>query len=124
MIGSQALVASYLKVGDNRHDIYTSTKGVLFFGTPHLGSDYASFHKIVLNMCKFFKNANTALVQHLIPDSEVLQLIQAQYVDISRHFIDIFFYEQYPTKVVGNLTALVWHFMIFMMAQIPTELSS
>lgn len=89
------------------HDLYSSTKGVLFFGTPHLGTDHAAFHQAILNICNIFTRTNNKLVTHLIPGSEVLQQIQSQYVDISRGLADMFFFEQYSTRIFGGFEALV-----------------
>lgn len=88
----------------NRHlnDIYASTKSVMFFGTPHFGSNFAAFHATILNICSIFTASNTRLIRTLIPESEILQRIQKQYADISPEFGDVYFYETYPTKLPGG----------------------
>lgn len=101
----QAIVHSCISASSTLPDlfrvasIFGSTKGALFFGTPHLGSDWSAFHKTVLDILKTVTNSNTNLVKHLIPSSEVLRDVQNRYVQISGNISNVFFVEQYPTPV-------------------------
>jgi hypothetical protein len=76
----QALVHSTLSVITPKlHDIISSTKGVFYFGTPHLGSDWSSWHAVVLNIFKLYTLTNTRIVQNLTRNSEYLTKLQEHY---------------------------------------------
>ncbi len=49
------------------------TKAIAFLGTPHRGSDLASWATIAGNMVKVVKRANTDILEVLEPCSEVLE---------------------------------------------------
>lgn len=89
------------------HNTITSTKAVLYFGTPHTGTEWASLHRIVLNICGAFTVTNTRVVQHLERDSEYLYKLQAQYDTISFMFKTVSFYEEYPTNLALGRAAVV-----------------
>lgn len=91
------------------HDIVASTKGVLYFGTPHLGSDWSSLHRIILNIGRVFTTTNTRIVQHLVRESDHLMKLQAQYNHISGIFKTVSFYEEYPISLPAGKAALVCH---------------
>jgi hypothetical protein len=96
-------VASFLANSEPRrhlHDIYKSTQGVVFFGTPHLGSAHSHLHTTILKLCGFFTTSNTVLAQRLQHD-EFLQLNHKYYVDISHEFKDVYIWEEYPTLIAG-----------------------
>jgi hypothetical protein len=68
--------------------IYVSTFGIMFLGTPHMGSDAAGWGLMLQGMTdavipkKFFES-ESVLLRTLKKDSETL-------VDINDHFMDIF----------------------------------
>lgn len=100
----QAIVHSYLSTASTAHvlklnRLFPSTRAVLFFGTPHLGSEWSAFHGTVLGILNAFTHTNTNLVKQLIPSSEVLRGIQDRYVLISGGFSNVFCYEQHPTTL-------------------------
>jgi hypothetical protein len=80
---------------------------VLYFGTPHRGTEWASLHRIVLNICSAFTITNTRVVQHLERDTEYLYKLQAQYDTISVIFRNVSFYEEYATDLALGRAALV-----------------
>jgi len=49
------------------------TRAIAFLGTPHRGSDLASWGTIAGNMLNLVKRTNTNIVGVLQPDSEVLE---------------------------------------------------
>ena len=49
------------------------TRAIAFFGTPHQGSELASWATIVNNMANLVKRTNTDIVKGLQSDSEALE---------------------------------------------------
>ena len=86
------------------HSIYTCTYGILFFGTPHSGSNKAyllsSLQKLTsLTVPKKILDSNSSLAQALEEDSEVLQNITDQFTPLMQRFHIYFFWEQERTDL-------------------------
>ena len=56
--------------------VYLSTCGILFFGTPHLGSDLASDASLrtLVGIVSVFRDTDSQLLKHLRRDSEWLEM--------------------------------------------------
>ena len=82
-------------VANNEHlkAIKLSTYGVMFFGTPHQGTDSASWGKVLANVASLFRHTSTALLGHLERDSEWLEMQLEQYKAISADIFTIFCFE-------------------------------
>jgi len=81
------------------HSIYTCTYGVLFFGTPHNGSNKAhllsSLQKLTaLTVPKKVLESDSSLIRALEEDSEILQNITDQFASLMPRFHIYFFWEQ------------------------------
>lgn len=63
--------------GSRRRQVVDNTRGIIFLGTPHKGSEIASLGRIVFRMTEIFasQSANTKLLQALEGDSETLARI-------------------------------------------------
>lgn len=86
------------------HSIYTSTFGIVFFGTPHHGSSkaglFASLQKITsLTIPKAALEMESSLVKALEEESEILQNITDQFAPLMRRFHIFFFWEQEKTDL-------------------------
>ena len=86
------------------HSIYTSTFGILFFGTPHLGSSKAkllgSLQKIVtISVPKKVLETDSNLLHALEEDSEILQNITDNFAPLLPRFRIFFFWEQERTDL-------------------------
>jgi hypothetical protein len=104
----QALVHSALSTLTPRiHDIISSTKAVFYLGTPHLGSDWSSWHAVILNMSKLYAFTNTRIVHNLARNSEYLTKLQEHYNTVSRGFETVSFCEEYPTSLLAGRAVLV-----------------
>ncbi|KAG2010685.1 hypothetical protein GB937_007654 [Aspergillus fischeri] len=84
--------------------IYTSTYGILFFGTPHHGSSkarlLANLQKIAqLAIPKKAANFETRLVKALEEQSEILQNITDQFAPLMAEFRIYFFWEEEETDL-------------------------
>ena len=84
-----------------------STYGILFMGTPHQGSEGATWGILARNIASIFMNTNKGMLEHLTRNSEWLEYQQAQFVPISNQFETIYFYETHPTPLPGDGELLV-----------------
>ncbi|KAL6717647.1 hypothetical protein ACLMJK_005562 [Lecanora helva] len=86
------------------HSMYTCTYGILFFGTPHLGSNKAHLLSNLQKMTsmtipKKLLECDSDLVRALEEDSEVLQNITDQFAPLMSRFHIYFFWEQERTDL-------------------------
>ncbi|KAH8151561.1 uncharacterized protein LAJ45_04182 [Morchella importuna] len=86
--------------------IKVSTYGVLFLGTPHMGSDLAKWGKMAemifrLVTPKALVDSNSALLKTLESNSETLQNITDNFLGISRDFKLFFCWEELKTSIPG-----------------------
>ncbi|KAL8769021.1 MAG: hypothetical protein Q9209_004938 [Squamulea sp. 1 TL-2023] len=87
---------------EHLRSVAVSTYGILFLGTPHSGyeiakrkfwSDYIS--RITLDGIK----SHSRLLEALKPNSETLQIIERQFVDLASRFHIFYFHEMKPSKL-------------------------
>lgn len=87
------------------YDIFSCTHGLLFFGTPHHGSntaDWLSYLEKVTALTT--SHRKSSLVNALRRESETLQNITDYFVPLMKHFNIFFFWEQEKTKLPGRFT--------------------
>lgn len=96
-------------ISNNEHlkAIKLSTYGVMFFGTPHQGTDSATWGKVFVNVASLFQHTSTALLQHLERDSEWLRMQLKQYNSISSDIFTILYFESYPTPLPAGRSVMV-----------------
>jgi len=87
--------------------IKTCTYGIFFFGTPHAGSNSASWGVAILNIASLFANINTSMIKHLQTNSEWLRQSMDQFSAISGDFEIKYCYEQYKTPLALGKSTLV-----------------
>ncbi|KAF2495908.1 hypothetical protein BU16DRAFT_459726, partial [Lophium mytilinum] len=107
---TKALIHSNMaSVSDREHikAIKLSTYGVMFFGTPHQGTESASWGKVLANVTSVFRHTNTAILEHLERDSEWLEIQLEQYKTISSEVFTIFCFESYPTPLPAGRSMMV-----------------
>ncbi|OCL01786.1 hypothetical protein AOQ84DRAFT_206150 [Glonium stellatum] len=111
IVVKSALIHSNMAgISHNEHlkAIKLSTYGIMFFGTPHQGTDSASWGKVLANVASIFRHTSTAILEHLERDSEWLETQLGQYNSISSEFRTIFCFESYPTPLpAGNSMMMV-----------------
>lgn len=94
----------------HRSEMYTTVSkyihGVLFFGTPHRGSDIASwgttFSKI-LRASSFGTSTNSSLIKDLQRKSKTLDMISRSFADCGKDTNIVSFYETEAMDYVGSL---------------------
>lgn len=110
LTGPKALIHSNMAdVSNNEHlkAIKLSTYGVMFFGTPHQGTESASCGKVIVNVASIFQHTSIAILEHLEKDSEWLEMQLEQYKSISLEFFTIFCFESYPTPIPAGRSMMV-----------------
>ncbi|KAI9778144.1 MAG: hypothetical protein M1839_008353 [Geoglossum umbratile] len=113
LVIKQALIKSAGYNSHGRHptlgEIYASTKGVIFLGTPHRGSDKEGLGEVVSKVAKFsFRQPNEQLLQTLRPDSHILENQRDQFTTISKDLPIVCIREELPTAIgmiVSELSA-------------------
>ncbi|KFZ04693.1 hypothetical protein V501_09060 [Pseudogymnoascus sp. VKM F-4519 (FW-2642)] len=100
----KALIKSAAYQSHGRHpslgEIYHNTKGVIFLGTPHRGSDKTDFANIIANVAKVsFRQPNKQLVGVLSPDSDVLENQREQFTTITQNTPIVCIREELPTAI-------------------------
>ena len=86
------------------HNIYISTYGIIFFGTPHAGASKAHLLSVLeklasLTLPKKVVQTDSALIRALQEDSETLQNITDQFAPLMPHFHIFFLWEQERTDL-------------------------
>lgn len=87
----------------HEHAIFTHTHGILFFGTPHLGSPKATWIRHASTVLSILKPLRllafeTKLTAALEPDSEVLQNLSDDFLPLMSGLHVALFWEEKPTK--------------------------
>jgi hypothetical protein len=84
--------------------ICEDTLGILFFGTPHRGSEKAVYGKILANVAQTMTHRpSSRLVSALRTNSDVLLRLTSDFrFQLPRYQI-VSFYEQQPMKVFSSL---------------------
>lgn len=92
---------------EHLRSIYVSTYGILFMGTPHLGSDLAKWGTLLQSIAsatlprKFF-DSSSHLVEALKTNNETLQNINRHFNEILPRLRIYFFYEALPMDLKGT----------------------
>ncbi|KAL5347666.1 hypothetical protein ACLOAV_007075 [Pseudogymnoascus australis] len=84
LVVENALALSRSSAETYLQNLEACTIGLAFLGTPHFGSDKASWGKFGAKIYNVVGIANTAIVAVLDPDSEVLATIQKRFHEIIR----------------------------------------
>ncbi|KAK8016653.1 hypothetical protein PG993_014842 [Apiospora rasikravindrae] len=87
---------------DEHHSIHSSTLGVIFMGTPHLGSKNASMAKMLLNIASPVVKTTKNILEHLEQQSAALDLQRKQYAQIKGEIRTLYCFEEYETKIGGK----------------------
>jgi len=81
-------------------EIYRNTKGVVFLGTPHRGSDKASLASIIGNVgALVLRQPNKQLLESLQPNSGTLEGLRDGFTTISQNMRIICVREERPTAI-------------------------
>lgn len=100
----EALITSGGYKTHRRHpalgEIYGSTIGVIFMGTPHRGSSKESYGDIAANVARLsLRQPNKQLLQTLKPDSQILEKQRDGFTTVSNDMAIVCIREELPTGV-------------------------
>ena len=59
--------------------ILEATRGIIFLGTPHVGTDLAKWGRILTGISKAFRKTNKDIIRVLSPGSEMLANVQQEF---------------------------------------------
>ena len=62
-----------------RQKVYVSTKALFFLGTPHRGSNWASWGEIATGLASTIFDTNPALIKHLEVNGEALMQLEKNF---------------------------------------------
>jgi len=83
LLVKEALVESKKQRPDSHKiDVYKSTQGIVFFGTPHKGSNDAKWGLILRSIASAAFDTNDKIIRALEPDSELLEKLARDFQDI------------------------------------------
>ncbi|KAG9244178.1 hypothetical protein BJ878DRAFT_480423 [Calycina marina] len=96
---------------DENRNIFVSTYGIIFLGTPHTGADPAKWglllERLVHLMPKKFMVSGSQLVKTLQTNNETLQNINIHFLDILPKFRVCMAHEEMETDLKGTKTLIV-----------------
>jgi hypothetical protein len=102
----QAFMHSHLDVMDSRRlsnpesaDFFHSTRAILFFGTPHYGTDWSFAHTMMIRFSSFISSTTTHIASSLDSHLPYLRQLHADFARVSGDLKLLYFYEELPTPV-------------------------
>jgi hypothetical protein len=104
LVIKEALIKSAAYQSHSRHPtlgkIYMQTKGVIFLGTPHRGSNKESLGDVIAKVARYsFRQPNDQLLQTLRHDSHILENQREQFTTISKDMQVVCIREELPMAV-------------------------
>ena len=85
--------------------IYKYTRGLLFLGTPHRGSEQTGFADIIAKVASVaLRQPNKKLIEILRQDSDVLEGQRSSFSAISKELPIACIYETVPMKGIGMVS--------------------
>ncbi|KAI1435845.1 hypothetical protein GGR50DRAFT_693752 [Xylaria sp. CBS 124048] len=92
--------------------VYVSTYGIVFLGTPHTGSDMATWGTVLQAMSdavipRSFFQSESVLLKTLKRDNETLQNINVHFLDVYQRFKILMAHENHKTDLRGTKTLVV-----------------
>ena len=105
LIDLKALLQARL---ESRYEtIMKNTIGILFFGTPHRGTDMANYGKVLTNIANSVMNRPTSqLVEALTTNSASLSRLTSDFKHQMPMFKIVSFYEMKPSRPLSSLVSL------------------
>jgi hypothetical protein len=92
-------------------NIFSSSRGIVFLGTPHRGTDSASLLKVVASVARVaLPSANVDLIRNLEKDSQILDRMRDSFSRIldKRRLTIWSFTEELPIRGVEKVSTRTW----------------
>jgi hypothetical protein len=84
--------------------LFNATAGIIFLGTPHRGSNKASWDRVARNLSEAVLNdSNQLVVEALIRGSEVLERLQDSFSGLLQNISVYSFLEDKPVDGIGKV---------------------
>ncbi|KAJ5414485.1 alpha/beta-hydrolase [Penicillium cosmopolitanum] len=110
LVCKKALLLSRNNPESHLQEIFDSTKGVIFMGTPHDGSRMANWTKIPAAALGFVKSSNKSLLDVLETKNQLLESLQIEFLEMVRNlqgsgrsFEVTCFFEELPLSTFGKV---------------------
>ncbi|KAL8697121.1 MAG: hypothetical protein Q9201_007298 [Fulgogasparrea decipioides] len=111
IVCQDALLKSKNSADQHTQHIFEHTKGILFMGTPHCGSDLAEWADIGNRFLRYFRRVNHETLAILDRKSEVMARIRRNFHTMlrgrdqkkDREIAIICFYEELPVRFIGEI---------------------
>ena len=107
LVCEQALLVC--REGQDNPDIFESTLGIIFMGTPHAGADLARWGYTLATLLSVVRRTNSAVLAELKRESDVLTTVQQQFQQLLlKPGVDIkifCFFESKPVIGVGLIVS-------------------
>jgi hypothetical protein len=114
---SQALVLAH--EGSRHTNILQSTKAIVFFGTPHSGSEHADFFSMLMRIVdtmgsvamvqQTFGKTRQDLVNTLKPRSTELENLSMSFTDRAKDIEIVSFYEENATPPLKTVVSCLFY---------------
>ncbi|KAF4985586.1 hypothetical protein FDECE_16462 [Fusarium decemcellulare] len=109
LVCKEAILMSRNNPEFHLRDIFDSTKGIAFLGTPHKGTWMARWAKLEASACGLFISTNKSLLEVIDSNSESLQSTQDRFLAMVREMREsgrslevTCFFEELPMPFVGK----------------------
>ncbi|CAP86703.1 Protein SERAC1 [Penicillium chrysogenum] len=106
LVCKMAILLSRNNPDTHLRELFTSTKGVIFMGTPHKGSWIADWSKIPAKALGIMKSTNKGLLTVLETENQLIQSLQLDFMSMLRGSGNLkvtCFYEELPLPMVGQV---------------------
>ncbi|EFR04153.1 SesB protein [Nannizzia gypsea CBS 118893] len=112
LICKEAILLSRNNPEDYLQNIFNTTKGIVFMGTPHKGAWLADWSKIPVSALGFVGSTNKYLLEVLETDNQLLENIQVRFWEMirglresGRPFRVTCFFEELPLGRLGQIVS-------------------
>ena len=93
----------------DQKEIHLSTYAILFFGTPHQGSDLTSWGDVAHRFSGMLYKTDGRLIQQLKSQSEHIETGLGDFAGLATGIKMIYLYETLPTPLIGGRAVMVCH---------------
>jgi hypothetical protein len=110
LVSKQAIILSRSSPEAHFRQLFESFRGIVFMGTPHKGSWMAGGAKLLAIAVDLVKSTNRSLLDVLKTDSQLLEAVHVQFLDIVRDLRDsgrrfdvTCFFEELPVPKLNKI---------------------
>ncbi|OAG43666.1 hypothetical protein AYO21_02252 [Fonsecaea monophora] len=112
LVCKKAILLSRNNPEDHLKEMFKCTKGIIFMGTPHMGSRMADWARVPASALGMVKSTNKSLLKILELDDQLLESVQVEFLAMIRDLREsnrrlevTCFFEELPFPVVGKVVS-------------------